>query len=156
MRKFRRLFYKYIKCLEMLIAIFLTGAVMIAGFQIVQNFILQILHGISDFDFNSLLGNIFTLIIGVEFIRMILKPTSGNVLEVVLFTVAKSLVLAHSSMNSYLLGILALGILFAIRKYLFVEITPLEHELLPAAQTDLAAHPYQKTREKEPHEPPVS
>ena len=122
MDKILKLLYKYIKYLEVMIAMFLTIAVVIDGIYIMWNFFDQMIkYGINDTVFNDLLVSVFTLIIGVEFIRMLIKPTSDNVLEVILFTVARALILEHSSMTS-LMGVLALAILFIIKKYLFMEL----------------------------------
>ena len=120
----QKVFFRYIKYLELAIAGFLSCALIISCVLLAVEFFGKLGQNDSSAVFAELLGNIFTLIIGVEFIRMILKPTSSNVLEVILFTTARSLVLDHSSMTACLLGVLALGGLFAVKKYLFVEIMP--------------------------------
>lgn len=122
MNKVRRAFYKNIKWLELAIAVFLSAALLITGIQIALYYFRNLGQISARMGFDELLADIFTLIIGAEFIKMILKPTSGNVLEVILFTIARFLVLDHSSMMTCLLGVLALGVLFAIRKFLYCEI----------------------------------
>jgi hypothetical protein len=124
----QNIFYKYINDLELLIAAYLSCTLVITGIQTASVFFTRLGQSVPSAAFTELLGNVFMLIIGLEFIRMILKPTSGNVLEVVLFTAARSLVLDHSSMLECLAGVLALGVLFAVKKYLFVEINPKEDE----------------------------
>ncbi|MDR1539658.1 MAG: hypothetical protein LBU32_16995 [Clostridiales bacterium] len=127
----RKLFYKYIRWLELIIAIFLSFALIVAGLMVGSDFLLKVKDGVTSADYEALLEHVFSLIIGTEFIRMILKPTSGNALEVVLFTIARFLVLDHASMINCLIGVASLGSLFAIRKYLFCEITTSDIEMKP-------------------------
>lgn len=69
-----------------------------------------------------ILADAFLLVIGVEFVKMIIKPTSENVLEVIMLTITRSLIMDHSSMIESLLGVLSLLVLFLIRKQFFCEI----------------------------------
>ncbi|PHV71940.1 hypothetical protein CS063_00240 [Sporanaerobium hydrogeniformans] len=57
------------------------------------------------------------LIIGVEFIKMIAKHTVGSAIDVLLFAIARKLVISHGSALDLLLGIIAIAILFIIKHY---------------------------------------
>ncbi len=61
------------------------------------------------------------LVVGVEFIKMLIRHTPGAVIEVLLFAIARQLIVYHTSTLETLIGILAVGCAFAIRKFLFVE-----------------------------------
>ncbi|MGC4388059.1 hypothetical protein ABXW34_19655, partial [Streptococcus suis] len=49
------------------------------------------------------------------------KHTSGTIIEVLLFAVARQIVVSHSSTLDMLLGVIAIAALFATRKYLFSD-----------------------------------
>ena len=78
------------------------------------------LFGMNIEHFHDYLEQIFTLIIGVEALKMIYKHSPGSAIEVLLYTIARSLVVNHGSTIDNLLAIFSILLLFAIRKYLFV------------------------------------
>ena len=70
--------------------------------------------------FTVFLGHAFNLIIGVEFIKMLAKHTPGSAIEVLLFAIARQMVVEHTSPLENLIGIVTIALIFAIRKFLFV------------------------------------
>lgn len=72
-------------------------------------------------NYNDLLETCFNLIIGVELIRMMYQHTPDSVFEVLLFAIARHIIMDHSSIWSSLVGVCAIAVLFATRKYLFCE-----------------------------------
>ena len=73
------------------------------------------------FDFNVFLSNLFTIIIGVEFTRMLCKHTSETIIEVLLFATARQIIVGNLRPIETLLGVLAIVLLFAVRKFLLSE-----------------------------------
>lgn len=67
------------------------------------------------------LNQAMSIAIGVELIKMLSKHTSGTIIEVLLFAVARQLVISHGSALDTLLSVLAIAALFATRKYLFTS-----------------------------------
>jgi len=57
------------------------------------------------------------LIVGVEFVKMISKHTVGSTIDVLLFAIARKLVVSHGSSIDLLLGILGIAILFVVKYY---------------------------------------
>lgn len=70
-------------------------------------------------NYEDLLSSCFNLIIGVELIRMMYHHTPNSVFEVLLFAIARQIIMDHSSQWSSLIGVCAIAVLFATRKYLF-------------------------------------
>ena len=69
--------------------------------------------------FHEFLEFALNLAVGIEFVKMLIKHTPGSVLEVLLFAIARHMVLSHDSGLENLLSIAAIAVIFAIRKYLF-------------------------------------
>lgn len=69
--------------------------------------------------FNNFLSTAFNLVIGIEFIKMLSKHNPETVIEVLLFALARQLIVEHTSTMENLIGIISIAILFAVRKYLF-------------------------------------
>ena len=72
-------------------------------------------------NYNDLLDTCFNLIIGVELIRMMYQHTPDTVFEVLLFAIARHIIIDNTSIWSSLIGVCAIAVLFATRKYLFCE-----------------------------------
>lgn len=70
---------------------------------------------------NELISSILWLVIGLEFVRMLLDHSHAAVLEVMLFAVARQMIASHTSMLDNLLAVVAIGGIFAVRKYLYSE-----------------------------------
>ena len=64
---------------------------------------------------NDFLSSAFTLIVGIEFLVLALNPSADSVLDMLVFTVARQIVLNHD-MVSTLLGIVCIGVLLEIRR----------------------------------------
>ncbi|WHL24464.1 hypothetical protein QLH62_04895 [Streptococcus iniae] len=71
--------------------------------------------------FELVLGRAMSLAVGVELIKMLSKPSPGTVIEVLLFAITRQLIVDHPNMTDFLLGIIAVAVLFAVRRYLFIQ-----------------------------------
>jgi len=71
-------------------------------------------------ELNDLLGQILLLVIGVELVVMLSLHIPGALLEVLLYAIARKMLLLPKSggMAEILLGVIAIAGIFAIRKYL--------------------------------------
>lgn len=72
-------------------------------------------------NYDDLLETCFNLIIGVELIRMVYYHTPNTVFEVLLFAIARQVIVDHASPVNSLIGVVAIAVLFATRKFLFCE-----------------------------------
>ena len=59
------------------------------------------------------------LIICVELIRMMYYHTSDMVFELLVFALARQVIIDHTSAITSLIGVCAIAVLFATRKFLF-------------------------------------
>ena len=87
-------------------------------------------------DFERILSSVLTLVIGVEFIKMLCKHTPETVIDVLLFAIARHIVIYHDSTLDLLIGAVAIAGLFAAKKF-FADKTAsilkkeLEHQQQP-------------------------
>lgn len=83
------------------------------------------LHNIPDLgvypNYDDMLETCFNLIIGVELIRMLYQHSPSTIFEVLLFAISRQLIMDHSQPANSLIGVLAIAILFATRKFLFSD-----------------------------------
>ena len=60
------------------------------------------------------------IVIGIEFIKMLAKHSPGSSLEVLLYAIARHLVVGHDSAFENLLSVGAIALIFVVRKFFFV------------------------------------
>lgn len=113
--KISKIFYTAVHVLEYLIAI-MTIAVLIGllGFEIYKMFT------VSEYfmDANTYLHNILTIVVGLEFVRMLINLTPGNTIEVLIVAIARQVIVNHDDPLSNIACVVCIGGLFAIRRYL--------------------------------------
>lgn len=88
--------------------------------SVYQAYIVDFAHPVKYSQLNSFLAEALLLVIGVELVVMLSLHIPGALLEVLLYAIARKLILLpkSSGMIDLLLGILAIGSIFAIKKYL--------------------------------------
>ena len=67
---------------------------------------------------HTYLHNILTLVVALEFVRMLLDMTPANTLEVLIVAIARQVILSHNSPWSNVASVLCIACLFAISRFL--------------------------------------
>ena len=80
-------------------------------------------------DINEFLHNILTIVVGLEFVRMLIDTTPANILEVLTVAITRHVILSHDDYWSNLVCIACIAGLFAIRRYL-VRRSELKEEMV--------------------------
>lgn len=106
--------------LEIVIAVLVLAAILITGVRAAGEVFGLFFAENSSQAFTTVLEHAFNLIIGVEFIKMLAKHTPGSAIEVLLFAIARQMVIEHTTPVENLVGIVTIALIFIIRKYLFV------------------------------------
>ena len=68
----------------------------------------------------TFLADVCTVVIGIEFLKMLSRHNMSSVVEVLLFAIARQMVIEHTTAVENLVMVIAISILFTIRKYLFI------------------------------------
>ncbi|MFA9397884.1 MAG: transporter [Clostridiaceae bacterium] len=121
MRKRISLYASYV---EIIISILLIVGILISTVGLFKdiNFLFQsYVIGQGDYTYESFLADAIQLIIGIEFIKMLAKHSPGSTIDVLLFAVARKIIVFHSSGIELLVEILSIAILFIIRKYFYYK-----------------------------------
>ena len=71
--------------------------------------------------FQGRLSDACLIIIGIELIKMITSYTIDSVVDVMLLAIARQMVVEHTTPLENLLAVLSVGVLFVIRKYLYIS-----------------------------------
>ena len=114
-KKTAKFFNHAVHALEYLIA-FLTLAVLVGliGYEVYKMFSTEGYFASAD----TYLQNILTIVVGLEFVRMLINLTPANTLEVLIVAIARQVIVDHSGSVNNIVCVLCIGGLFAIRKFL--------------------------------------
>ena len=69
-------------------------------------------------DVNHMLHNLLTIVVGLEFVRMLIDTTPANILEVLTVAITRHVILSHENPWSNIASIACVAGLFAIRRFL--------------------------------------
>lgn len=106
--------------IETVVALVVLLAILVAGVRVLFEVKDLVLAPDVDEAFTTFLSSAFNVVIGIEFVKMLAKHSPGSAIEVLLFAIARQMVVEHTSPVENLVSILAILLIFMIRKYLFV------------------------------------
>jgi len=123
MKKILKYIERIMNGFEIVIAIFLLVVIAIRLAEVgAEVFDYRIV--VLNMEFNSILSIALALVIGVEFTKMLCKHTPESVIDVLLFTIARHLVLYNDHALELLVGVVAISGLFAAKKFLLDKNPP--------------------------------
>ena len=117
-KKTETFMHRVLHIMEVVIAL-LTLAVIIGmlGYEIYRMVVVPdyftVEHGL-----NNYLHNILTIVVGLEFVRMLMDMTPANTLEVLIVAISRHVILSHDDPLSNVACVLCIAGLFAIRRFL--------------------------------------
>lgn len=120
LKKIEKIMTKLILWIEVLLAVFIIITIL-ASIKDIVVLICNIVTTEPNASYGilqGLLSHILLLAVGLELAIMLITHTPGSVLEVILYAVARKMLLTSSDSISMLLGVLSIAIIFAVDKYL--------------------------------------
>ncbi|SCX18639.1 hypothetical protein SAMN02910339_02607 [Lachnospiraceae bacterium YSD2013] len=115
--------------LEKIVAGILLVGVVYGGFRLVVDvfsFTAPDTNGVEYIE--MLLESAFSVIIVIEFVRMLVKHSMNTIVEVLIFAIARGLVAGHESALYVLIRVVAIAVLLGSRKYLFKDFDFIEED----------------------------
>ena len=104
--------------IELFISLLVSVALIMLAVRIVMDvFSLSFFNDGID-SFVKILDNAITLAIGAELIKMLCKHTPETIIEVLAFALARQLIVGHALAWENLITVIAIAILFVVRRFL--------------------------------------
>lgn len=109
---------------------------LIAALTIIVLFValgLEVFHMVTEPDYFAdvelVLHNLLTIVVGLEFVRMLIDTTPANILEVLTVAITRHVILSHNDPWSNLACIACIAGLFTIRRFL-IRRSELQEEMV--------------------------
>ena len=106
--------------LEILLSIIVVVAFVTCLIPLIRS-IPELANGESSNNFRLFLESLLDLVIGIEFVKMLIKHTPSAVLEVMLFALARHMVVTETTVLEGLLTVIAIAGIFVIRRFAYVH-----------------------------------
>ena len=105
--------------LELVVAVVILAVTLVELFLVGENTLRELLAG--RFDLDGFFVSAMTIVVGIEFVKMLLLYTPRAVTDVLLFAIARQLVVSHTTSLETLLGVAAVALIFVIKKFLHTQ-----------------------------------
>ena len=112
--------YRIAQLLEILVSVLVILAILLSFASIFHQLGLMTADPGDADGLQAFLSTAFTVVIGIEFLKMLSRHNMGSVVEVLLFAISRQMVIEHTSPVENLLMVAAIAALFLIRKFLFI------------------------------------
>ena len=120
-KHFNELIYNVARYTEIVLSIVILIVIALSGLRLIYTTAgTSILNMDTDF-FTTFLSQALSLVVGVEFVKMLCQHSAQTVVEVLMFATARQMVVEHLGPGETLLGVISIAVLFAIRKYLMTD-----------------------------------
>lgn len=106
-------------CLELFVSILMIIILIILSLKFFVSIIDSSNYVNGPDDLTTFLTMALNLAVGIEFVKMLCKHTPNTIIEVLLFATARQMIVYHLHAIDTLIGVSAIAVLFATRKYLF-------------------------------------
>ncbi|SDK06532.1 transporter associated domain-containing protein [Natronincola ferrireducens] len=136
---FKKQLTKFTLNLELILAVCLAVAILIGLFDIVKYLAHIIQTDLTDTYnvFKKFLAFTLLLVVGIELVLMLLSHSTSAMLELVLFAIARKMLIYSETMLDLILGTAAIAGVFAIKKYLMTKkpLSERDGHVISAAQS---------------------
>lgn len=105
--------------LEVVLSAIVLVALLLSVVPLLQFLPGLLTHG-NSVEVREFLERALDIVIGIEFIKMLAKHSPGSVLEVLLYAIARHMIVGHESAVENFISVASIALIFFVRKFLFV------------------------------------
>lgn len=120
-KHFNTIIYNISRYAEIALSMVILLVIALAGFRLIMEVADTSVMSMDTEFFSTFLSQALSLVVGVEFVKMLCQHSAQTVVEVLMFATARQMVVEHLGPVETLLGVLSIAVLFAIRKYLMTD-----------------------------------
>ena len=119
----RKVIFYLVEWLELIISVLALAGIAAHLIGVPSFWAIFHVDGLSDY-----LKYLFDALIGIELIKLLCRNDLYSMIEVLLFAVTRHLIIQHVATWEILIGIAAIAVLFAIRRFRFIHPETYEKE----------------------------
>ena len=120
-KHFNEIIYNISRYTEIVLSIIILVVIALSGIRLIMEVAATSVPNMDTEFFTSFLSQALSLVVGVEFVKMLCQHSAQTVVEVLMCATARQMVVEHLGSSETLLGVISIAVLFAIRKYLMTD-----------------------------------
>lgn len=120
LEKLRKIIQKICVLLDLIAALMVLVAILLSIISLVRDVSVFQKLLVDPSEFKHYLEQIFMLVIGIEFLGMLCRPSSENVIEVLIFLVARHMIVGDTTPYQDFVSVISVALLCVVRRYLRV------------------------------------
>ena len=118
--KFKGSISKICESLELIVALLVLVGIAFSICGLLKDFEIFRLMFKDIENFRVYLDQIFAIVIGIEFLQMLCRPNSDNIMEVLIFLVARHMIVSDTTPMEDFISVISIILLCVLRRYLHV------------------------------------
>lgn len=118
MGKLEKFIKKICSTMELIAAILVLLGIILAVIGLFRDYTIFYELSVNTDTFKQYLDRIFIIVIGIEFLRMLCHPSSDNVIEVIIFLVARHMIVSNTTPYQDFASVISIVLLCLVRRYL--------------------------------------
>ncbi|MCJ7856269.1 transporter [Lachnospiraceae bacterium NSJ-143] len=112
------LMFKFIQVFEIVVSVIITVVIIFMIYNLISSVIQSNVLTMTSSDFSNFLSAALTLVVGLEFVKLLCQHTPENLIEVLMLAISRQMVVEHLDTFQMLLGVISIIGLLAAKKYL--------------------------------------
>ena len=109
---------KAARALELAVAAVILAVIVCGGALLLWSTSKTLLTAPASFSLGNFFSSALLLVMGLEFVKMLALHSAAAVIDVLLFTIVRQMIISHSGALDTLLGVAAVAVIFAVKKFL--------------------------------------
>ena len=117
--RMRERILKIARGMEIVMAVVILVAIAVRAVLLVAGLIQELRTDSMAFSIDDFLSKMLLIIMGIEFVKMLMLHTYGAVIDVLLFAMARQMIVTHNGPEGTLFSVISVAVIFAIKKFLY-------------------------------------
>lgn len=118
MARFKKNIQKIGEILELLVAVLVLIGIILSVCSLIKDFAAFRILLDDTSAFKGYLDDIFVIVIGIEFLQMFCRPNSDNIMEVLIFLVARHMIVSTTTPYEDFVSVISIILLCVLRRHL--------------------------------------
>ncbi len=119
--RFENKLFELARYFELVVSVAVIIVIVVEFFRLIANSLPQMFGAYEEGFITTFLAQALNLVVGIEFVKMLVRHSTNTITEVLLFATAREMVVYHLQLTDTLLGVISIAILFIVRKFLLLE-----------------------------------
>lgn len=118
LQKLRKILVEASDIMEIFMAFVVVAGIVVATVTLYPHMMEFWEHRMEPEAFLEFLEMVLNVVIGIELVKMLCKPNSANIIEVLIFLISRHMIIERTTAIDDFLSVLSIGVLFLFRRFM--------------------------------------